>query len=281
MIKVLNPGLASSIQDCGRIGYSEFGVPISGALDMYSAELSNSLLGNSNNAAVLEATMVGPTLQFYCDTAICVTGANMSPELNGKPIKMNSAVVIPNNSILKLGRVQEGVRSYLAVSGGFQTKEVMKSRSMYPNITSKALISKNDILLISENSQEFNKNASIRIKKNHFNEESIEVYKGPEFEFLSDKNKEYLFSTNYTVSNKSNRMAYQLEESLPNNLQPIITSMVMPGTIQLTPSGQLIILMRDCQTTGGYPRILQLKESSINVLAQKIAGKVMNFELIN
>ena len=76
-------------------------------------------------------------------------------------------------------------------------------------------------------------------------------------------------------------MAYQLEDPLKNSLQPIITSLVLPGTIQLTPSGSLIILMRDCQTTGGYPRILQLSEASINRLAQKSTGDKVRFELIN
>ena len=75
-------------------------------------------------------------------------------------------------------------------------------------------------------------------------------------------------------------MAYQLQESLENSLEPILTSGVLPGTVQLTPSGKLIILMRDCQTTGGYPRVLQLKESAINILAQKYTGQQIRFKLV-
>jgi allophanate hydrolase subunit 2 len=105
----------------------------------------------------------------------------------------------------------------------------------------------------------------------------IDVLKGPEFEMLSKTQKDALFSKPFIVSKNNNRMAYQLTETLSNNLDSIITSSVLPGTVQLTPSGKLIVLMRDCQTTGGYPRILQLKESSINVLAQKFADSEISF----
>ena len=107
----------------------------------------------------------------------------------------------------------------------------------------------------------------------------IEVLKGPEFELLTKKQQKQLLSNKFTISKDNNRMAYQLVEILANNIKPIITSLVLPGTVQLTPSGKLIVLMRDCQTTGGYPRVLQLKEYSIDVLSQKLAGKNIHFVL--
>ena len=108
----------------------------------------------------------------------------------------------------------------------------------------------------------------------------MEVFKGPEFEYLTLEQQAQLFNNKLTISNLNNRMAYQFKEPLKNNLNPIITSQVLPGTVQLTPSGNLIVLMRDCQTTGGYPRILQLKETSINVLSQKMTGQTLQFKLL-
>jgi len=125
------------------------------------------------------------------------------------------------------------------------------------------------------------KHAKIKAMSSYIESNIIKVYKGPEFDNLSNINIDFLFSKSYKISKDSNRMAYQLDEKLENNLKSILTSLVMPGTIQLTPDGQLIILMRDCQTTGGYPRILQLSEKSINILAQKRLGEFVQFELIN
>ena len=88
-----------------------------------------------------------------------------------------------------------------------------------------------------------------------------------------------LFNQEFTVFKENNRMAYQFQELVTNNLKDIITSLVLPGTVQLTPFGKLIVLMRDCQTTGGYPRVLQLKESSINLLSQKKVGDKIKFKL--
>ena len=108
----------------------------------------------------------------------------------------------------------------------------------------------------------------------------LEVFHGPEFDLLSDKEKEVLIQTNFSISDTVNRMAIVLHEKLKNTLPSILTAPVLPGTVQVTPSGTLIVLMRDCQTTGGYPRILQLSESSINHLAQKQVGDTFKFTLL-
>ena len=117
-------------------------------------------------------------------------------------------------------------------------------------------------------------------KSLNLNTLEIEVFKGPEFDMLSDLEKEELFIRYFSISNNNNRMACQLNEIFENKLQPIITSLVIPGTVQLTPSGKLIILMRDCQATGGYPRVLQLSEIAINVLSQKFTNDKIQFKLL-
>ena len=282
MIKVITSGFLSTVQDLGRMNYQEYGVPYSGVMDRYSAKLANALIGNDKDDALLEITMTGPTLQFNIDTYISITGADMSPALNDVSIKQSHAVKVRAGDMLSFEQLQVGFRGYLAVSGGFQSKSVMHSRSMYNGITNRFRISKGDALPINKPSTIIEEaNASIKVNANHFTANTIEVYKGPEFELLTEKRQIQLLSTVFTISKDNSRMAYQLTEVLENDMQPIITSLVLPGTVQLTPSGKLIILMRDCQTTGGYPRVLQLKETSINVLSQKYTGSKIHFDMIS
>lgn len=282
MVKVIKTGFYSSIQDLGRIGFQKYGVPVSGAMDCYSARVANALLDNNKNVAILEITMTGPTLRFNCNTIICITGADISAMLNNIPIKLNSVVNIKKNDSVSFGKLNYGFRCYLAVSGGFQTETIMNSKSMYKDITSQNVLSVNDELPILVSSTNSGKtNSSIKINDNHFTSNEIKVFRGPEFELLTKTQQQQLLSEEFTISKDNNRMAYQLVEPLKNNLKPIITSLVLPGTVQLTPSGNLIILMRDCQTSGGYPRVLQLKESSINMLSQKLTGNNIRFIMKN
>ncbi|MEL0456694.1 biotin-dependent carboxyltransferase family protein [Flavobacteriaceae bacterium SZ-1-7] len=280
MVKVLNPGLYSTVQDMGRFGYQEYGVPYSGVMDRYAAKIVNALLSNDENAAVIEMTMKGATLQFECDAFICISGALMNPKLNDLPVKNNKIIAVKSGDILSFGKLELGFRCYLGVSGGFNTEMVMQSKSMFANITSSHILRKGDMLHIERVAiKNSSKHASVRINKSYLNTQTIEAFMGPEFYLLSEEQQNQLLTSQFTISKENNRMAYQLEETIENDIEPIITSPVIPGTVQLTPSGKLIVLMRDCQTTGGYPRILQLKESAIDVLSQKFTGKELCFDL--
>lgn len=281
MVRVLNAGFYTTVQDVGRFGYGQYGVPISGVMDRYSASVANMLLGNEEYEAVLEMTMVGAILQFQNPTYICLSGANMSPKLNNVSIGLNKVFRVSAGDNLSFGKLLSGFRCYLAVLGGFKTPTILGSKSMYQGITHQYVVLKNDLLDVAlNNSFLIDKNASVKVNDKSFESGNIEVYKGPEFEYLSQEQQMMLSHGEFTISKNNNRMAYQLSESFQNTLNPIITSSVLPGTVQLTPSGTLIILMRDCQTTGGYPRILQLKESAINVLAQKFTGHAIRFKLV-
>lgn len=281
MVKILKPGFYSTIQDRGRFGFQDYGVPYSGVMDTYAASVANMLLGNNENAAVLEMTMTGPTLQFNCDTTMCLSGADMSPMLNGFPIENNKPIQITENDVLSFGKLNDGFRSYLSVSGGFKIEKIMQSRSMFKGVTNHYVIVKRDELPIKEHVEPLlNKNASIKFNNKYLQSNIVEVFKGPEFDKLSQEQQDALWTQQFTISKDNNRMAYQLAQPLENNLESIITSLVLPGTVQLTPSGKLIILMRDCQTTGGYPRVLQLKESAMNIMAQKFTGNKIYFKLI-
>lgn len=280
MLKVLKSGFYTTIQDSGRFGYRAFGVPVSGAMDSYSFQFANAILGNADDASVLEITMMGPTLHFLKPTLIAISGANLGPKLNDNPIGMNVGVTVQVNDILSFGRLQYGFRAYLAIKNSFLTESMLGSRSMYRPVTKESRIVNNDILDYNGIAENQNRtNAHVKYDINIIESHTLDVYKGPEFGALPIDKQNQLLETSFTVSKYNNRMAYQLDTLFDNNLKPILTAPVLPGTVQLTPSGQLIVLMRDCQTTGGYPRVLQLTEKAINILCQKTTGKTLNFSL--
>ena len=280
MLKVIKPGFYSTIQDGGRFGYREYGAPISGVMDVYSSKFANTLLGNNDSDAVIEMTMLGGTFQFLTATLIAISGGSMNPELNNIPIKQNCIIKIEVNDILSFGRVTNGFRTYLAIKGGFQSELVLGSRSQYKPITSFNTISKGDEIEYNGYNDKFQKlNASVKYDNSILSSTILEAFPGPEFDKLSEDQKGILFNAELKVSKYNNRMAYQLEPLLNNDLKAIITSPVLPGTVQLTPKGNLIVLMRDCQTTGGYPRVLQLTERSINILSQKSSGNSLKIRL--
>ena len=276
MIKVIDPGFYSSIQDLGRFGTQNFGVPISGSMDQFSADIANKVIGNDSSEALIELTMTGCSLKFENDTAIAITGSDMSPKLNGLSIDMYSAIEVKYGDTLSFGRIKYGFRTYIAFRGGINSEKVMDSNSMYVGLTKNFKINKNDEIYLNESKPSLNKKYKASSKKLILSDE-IECYKGPEYSKLTTQNKEELLSTQFSISNNHNRMGYVLDQKIKNTIKPIITSHVIPGTVQLTPGGDIIILMRDSQTTGGYPRILQLTNKGIDFVAQKGTSSLINF----
>lgn len=282
MIKVLQPGLFTSVQDLGRFGYRNSGIPVSGTMDRISAGFANALLNNHQNDAVLEITMQGPKLEFTHPTTIIITGAEMSPKINNKAILNYKLYKIKMGDMLTFGQLTKGLRCYIGIIGGFKTEKVLKSRSFYAGITSKGYLQKNDTIEYIEEIVNNNKrtNPVINNKIQFFETTEIDVLKGPEFELFTSKELEKILKNAHTISNKINRMGYRMEETMVLHNKSMITSPVLPGTVQLTPSGQLIILMKDAQTTGGYPRVFQLTEKSMAIMAQKKAGDIININLL-
>lgn len=279
MLKVLKAGFFTSIQDLGRFHHRKKGVPVSGCMDQPSVYKANTLLENDVHSAVLEITMTGPTLVFEKDTFIVIAGAIISVTLNNEPIQNYKVYQVKEGDILSYGKLKKGIRTYLAVKGGFKTEEILGSRSFYVPITDRNRIEDGDEVPYGENKSFSPKISEIKVDS-LLDETVLEVYKAPEFDLLTDRQLENLFSKEFTVSKENNRMAYQLSETLEGHKHSILTSATLPGTIQLTPSGKLIILMKDGQTTGGYPRILQLSDRSISVLAQKREGNTISFKFI-
>lgn len=278
-IEVLHPGLFSSIQDSGRFGYLKYGVPVSGPMDSYSFQLVNLILNNPPESAVMEITQMGPVLKFLNAGSLAITGANLSPQINKMQIRNGIPYTVVPGDVLSFGIRKTGCRSYLAVAGGFKTEKVLGSQSWYEDITAFYRVQKGMNLEFNGSLVRPAGNASIKIDAQYYSDSTIPVFPGPEFNELTEKQVLGIFSRSFKIDKNNNRMAIQLEEVIPNEIKPIITGPVVPGTVQLTPSGKLIVLMRDCQTTGGYPRILQLSEKGLNRLAQKVQGDSIGFKL--
>lgn len=280
-IEVLHPGLFSTIQDRGRYGFREFGVPVSGPMDTEAATLANLLLQQDPGTSVLEITQQGPKLRFSDEARIVVTGALLSPMIENEKIRNNQVVTVHADQVLSFGARIAGCRAYVGIKNGFETGKVLDSQSWSPGITRFSRLEKGmKLSFLKSTSGGVSPLSSVKTGDSFYSN-ILEAFPGPEFHMLSSGQKELLQKNHFSVGRNSNRMGFQLKELLPNELEPIITAPVLPGTVQLTPSGKLIVLMRDCQTTGGYPRILHLKEAGLNILAQKIPGEKVKFELLD
>lgn len=278
MLKVLKSGFFTSIQDHGRFGYRDIGVPVSGVMDYSTVRKLNMMLENKKDMAVLEITMTGPTLLFEEDTHIAIGGAEMSATLNNQPISNLKVYKIAAGDILSYGRLENGFRSYLAIKHGFTTTSMLGSRSMYFPVTPSNHLSDRAEVPYQADSNFKPKISEFKIE-DHLDEQVLMVHHGPEYSMLEDHQMEKLFFKEFTISKENNRMAYQLNEPIGGHNTSMLTSATLTGTVQLTPLGKLIILMKDGQTTGGYPRILQLSDLAVSILAQKKYGDSISFKL--
>ena len=277
MIKVIQPGLFTTIQDGGRHGFRNIGIPTSGFMDQESAWAANELVNNNKDESLLEITLTGPTLIFNCNCVISITGGDFNPLINNLPVKMYQSINVRTGDILKLNNTINGARSYIAISGGLNVKSLFGSKSFFSNISDSYHLKKGDEIKVSKKSE----SQILKLDKLKFNlNRFMKVFRGPEYDLLSNNSKKKLFKNEFTI-NTNNRMAYNLKETLQVDIKTIISSPVLPGSVQLTPSGKIIILHRDCQTTGGYPRILQLDTNSLNNLSQLKSNDKIKFSPIN
>ena len=204
----------------------------------------------------------------------------MSPKLDGTSIDMHTSILVEAGQVLKFGRLINGCRGYLAIGGEWKIEKWGNSVSActsFPEISTSSYLKKGDTLIIVPNLDI----PIITLKQPVFESNlSLAVEKGPEFERFSRTFIAQFFSQLYTIDIDSNRMGYRLNShlKLKEDLK-IISSGIIPGTIQITPSGMPIVLMQDAQTTGGYPRIGIVPEKELNLLAQLKPGDKVNFKM--
>jgi biotin-dependent carboxylase-like uncharacterized protein len=287
VIEIIDPGRYTSVQDLGRSGLEPFGIPRGGAADWFSAKVANRLLGNPDDAALLEYTGVGPTLVFYDGATVAITGAGCDGLDGGTAGAAWRAHAVPGQTMLVLGRLSPGFRGYLAVSGGIDTALVLGSRSLcarghFGGGYGRPL-RHGDALPIASTLRDRPRQAwpaSHRLPLRGPWE--VRVIAGPHVDAFPAGALVDLEATACVISPAVDRMGLRIETpGLRLHAEEILTTPVTAGAIQVTPSGQLIALLVDHPTTGGYPVIATVITADIPLLAQAKPGDTIRFRLVD
>ena len=249
-------------------------------MDQFSYRWANHLLQNKNNALALEMAQPGLKIQFEQACKISLAGARVVVKVNQETLTNPAIISIAAADILEVGGFQSGSRLYLCIQGGFQVDQFLGSGSDFESVTFPSKRSTNDCLSYFSFPQSFPIGAKPKWGTTWFESAEIKAYPGADWSLLSAEQQHQIQTSTFHLSKFSNRMGIQLEELIPNQLEDLPTNPVFPGTVQLTPGGRIIVLMRDAGVTGGYPRILHLSEEGQSQLAQKKVGDPIRFQLM-
>jgi len=300
-VRVLRPGLLTTVQDPGRTGFAALGIGYAGAMDPVALRLANALAGNAENSAALEITLAGPRLRFEIDSLIALTGADVEARVDSEPVPAWRPVALRAGSELDLGRVHRGTRCYLAVAGGFDGNEVLGSRScdLHGGIggqmlrsgdtlecaqpTSAARRSLSDLLRGAADTPAKVCGANWSLDPQPWldpHSRPLRVLIGSHYDCLDANSQRALFDAEFHIGADSNRVGYRLQgtDLLLREPLELISEGVVAGTVQLPPGGNPIVLMAEAPTCGGYPRIAQVISLDLPRLAQCRPGDTLRFE---
>ncbi len=287
LFEVITPGAFTTVQDLGRYGFQKMGIPICGALDAYAFRIANLLVGNPDNCAVLEITVMGPRLKFLAVADVAVAGAEMSMTLNERPVAGWQSLRVNPDDILEIHQIKTGCRAYLAVSGGIDVPVVMGSRCTYVGgkiggfkgrpLQAGDLIEGNPAQRLKTPKQ-----LPQKYTPRYPTAITLCAIPGPQDDFFRE-GLEVLFESAFMVTAKADRMGYRLQgpsifvrEDMPKS---IISEPTMPGGIQIPADRQPIILLVE-QTVGGYTKIATVISSDLPKVAQATPGDTIRFEKI-
>jgi antagonist of KipI len=285
-LKIIKSGLLTSLQDAGRRGFGHLGIRCCGPMDPFAAALAHALLANGGEEPLIEIHFPAGVFQFTEPALIVITGADFSPSIDGRPIPMGQPLIVPKNTVLEFQRPIAGVRCYLAVKGLNPPKWLGSAsadlRSGVSGLLGRSLKSGDEISFTPWRTKT-KKPVLIDWKEQHaFHSPVIRIIKGPEYDWLTEEGIRLLCAEKFTVSRLSDRMGSRLEgKSLEaKQKKELLSSALVNGTIQLLPSGQLVILMADHGTTGGYPRIAHVCTADLGLVAQAPPGSQLQFKII-
>lgn len=291
-LRIIKGGILDTIQDTGRCGLQHLGINSNGAMDRFSAQLANALLGKDLKAPVIEFHFPASQMLFEKETIICICGADFFPTINDQPVPLHHPIAVNKKSMLRFVRMQSGARCYLsvlnewklskwlnsystnlkAVAGGLNGRQLMKEEViLFENeIALSKILHAKDFVVLPWKAQD-----TVDTRN------EIEFIIGSEW-FCLTKEAQQIFQGNwFQITNESDRMGYRLagQKLEVNSSEQMISSAVSFGTVQLLPNGQTIILMADHQTTGGYPKIGHVISAHLPILAQKKANDVIRFKM--
>jgi biotin-dependent carboxylase-like uncharacterized protein len=278
-------GLQTSLQDLGRWGQQHLGIPVGGAMDIEAAKKANYLVGNPVDTPLLEITLMGPSIDIKGTAQIALTGANLSPMINGEKAPMYESIQLEKKTNLSFGRLKKGCRAYLAIGGDWKVQKCLSSCS--PILSGESfllpqnIIRAKDSMVIHPKKFVKKRRVSKKLRPIYSTHLELRTFPGPEFEAFSRCSIAAFFSRQHIISNQSNRMGYRLKSRLPD-FQPskeLISSGIVPGTVQISNAGQAILLMKDAPTTGGYYRLANVHSEDLDALAQLKPGDSVSFRL--
>lgn len=288
-LEILDPGLLTTVQDRGRYGYQRYGVPVSGAMDQFALRMANLMAGNDQCAAALEATVSGPKIQFHTGTWIAITGADISPQVDGRPIPMWESLEIEEGSVLDFGDLRDGMRAYIAVRGGIDVPTVMGSRSTYlkgrfGGLEGRALQAGDILATLPPDPDAV---LPKRLPKNYTAPvyggiHRLRVVLGPQDHAFDANAISKFLTARYRVHSDSDRMGYMLDGPKIEHIEgaDIVSDGNPPGAIQIHGDGIPGILLADRGTTGGYTKIATVISVDISSLAQALPGQSVSFRQV-
>ena len=287
-LKVLSPGLHTTVQDLGRIGYQDIGVPVSGALDGFNLRLANALVGNHAAMATLEILVSGPTLEIAADTVrVALVGPGASLVIGGEAVAAGQSIVLSRGEVVQIVVGRQSVCCYLAVDGGIAVPLVLGSASTYVRAgiggLEGRLLRRGDFVpLAVERAPE---RIELRLPRplDAARDQPIRLILGPQHECFTEKAVAALLNAEFRVSKSADRMGMRLEGPLLRHRDgwDIISDAIATGAIQVPGSGQPILLLADHQTTGGYPKIATVVSADLPVVGRRRPGDALRFAAVS
>ena len=287
-IKFANGGFITTIQDMGRTGYQEFGVPAAGVMDTMAFRKANILVGNDENEAALEITLMGPMFTFTSDNIIAVTGGNLGAKLNGKDIPMYQAVLAKKGDTMSFMGIKSGSRAYVAFAGGLDVPVVMGSKSTHLKSNLGGFegrkLGPGDEIEFTAPKTTLPNMSKRTVPADDYSKASctLRVILGPQDDCFTEAGIKTFLSSTYTLTNEADRMGLRFEgEKIEHkNGGDIITDGISFGAVQVPSHGNPIVMMADHQTTGGYTKIACVISVDLPELAQCMPGHTVRFKKI-
>jgi antagonist of KipI len=288
-IDVMDGGFFTTVQDLGRFGYQRYGVPVSGAMDLFALRAANLLVGNPRSAAALEITLAGPRLQFTEDAVIAMAGADIEAELDGRAVPAWRAIAAPEGAVLALGSTRDGLRAYLAVSGGIDVPLVLGSRSTFPRAALGGFHGRplrgGDFVAVFDTRSDRIEARSFPVEHipRYGHDHTLRVVLGPQDDAFTEDGLSTFLSSSYVVTPKSDRIGCRLEgPRIAHKESPDIISDGVPfGAVQIAGDGLPMILVADRGTTGGYTKVATVIGADLPRLAQALPGDRVGFRAVS
>jgi allophanate hydrolase len=285
-LRVLAPGLHTTVQDLGRTGYQDIGVPVSGALDGFSLRLANALVGNLPGMAALEILLGGPTLEVSADAVrVALAGPGASLEICGEKPRIvpgAESITLSRGEVFRVLVGRQSACCYLAVAGGLAVPLVLGSASTYVRAAiggiEGRLLRRDDIVPLA-NARPLERGELRLPTPTVAPDQPIRVVLGPQKEYFTDEAVAALLGAEFRVSQSADRMGMRLDGPLLSHRHgwDIISDAIPTGAIQVPGSGQPIVLLADHQTTGGYPKIATVVSADLPVVGRRRPGDTLRF----